>query len=282
VLFLDKPDENSPAGIYGVNLETGAPKLVLERIGIYSSDLQYVAYPDGGQTIVEGLKDGQLFLIPSSGRAVGFSTDSRWVAWTFGQSGPPYDTTQRQVWVSKIDGSGAKQVASVYSGGMSGWFPDGRLLISGKLSLSDQQPGFFILSVDGGDPMGIVRTGRLRSASLSPGGNWLAYTAAFSDDPNQDGLWVVNTQTHVQTRLSRFGAFHWRDADHLLVIPLDISLPAHQLWQYDAPSEDLSPLTDPAVTPFKVANNDWSVSPNGEHIAFVSAEDGNIWLLDLP
>jgi Tol biopolymer transport system component len=56
----------------------------------------------------------------------------------------------------------------------------------------------------------------------------------------------------------------------------------HRLWQVDVESGAATPLTDAAITPFKIANGDWSVSPDGRHVAFVSASDNNIWLLTLP
>jgi Tol biopolymer transport system component len=44
----------------------------------------------------------------------------------------------------------------------------------------------------------------------------------------------------------------------------------------------MQPITDPSITSFKIANGDWSVSPDSQMIAFVSADDGNIWILELP
>jgi hypothetical protein len=41
-------------------------------------------------------------------------------------------------------------------------------------------------------------------------------------------------------------------------------------------------LTEPGVSPFKIANGDWRVSPGGDEIIFVSAEDRNIWKIGLP
>jgi Tol biopolymer transport system component len=38
---------------------------------------------------------------------------------------------------------------------------------------------------------------------------------------------------------------------------------------------------DPDVTPFKIANGDWAVSPDGRHVTFVENRDRNIWLLTL-
>ena len=65
-------------------------------------------------------------------------------------------------------------------------------------------------------------------------------------------------------------------------MPLDLSQPVHRLLQVEAASGQVQSVTDPAITPFKIANGDWSVSPDGELIAFVSADEGNIWLLELP
>jgi Tol biopolymer transport system component len=54
------------------------------------------------------------------------------------------------------------------------------------------------------------------------------------------------------------------------------------VWQFEAQTGQSRPLTDPAATQLKIANGDWSVSPDGRQIAFVSANDNNIWLLSLP
>jgi Tol biopolymer transport system component len=40
-------------------------------------------------------------------------------------------------------------------------------------------------------------------------------------------------------------------------------------------------LTDPAVTPFKIANGDWRISPDGRYMAFVESSDKNIWVIEL-
>ena len=41
-------------------------------------------------------------------------------------------------------------------------------------------------------------------------------------------------------------------------------------------------LTTPESTPFKIANGDWRVSPDGRYVAFVESSDRNIWALELP
>ena len=46
-------------------------------------------------------------------------------------------------------------------------------------------------------------------------------------------------------------------------------------------SRENVPLTDPASEFFSIAGNDWNVSPDGQHIAFVDSRDKAIWVLDL-
>ena len=42
----------------------------------------------------------------------------------------------------------------------------------------------------------------------------------------------------------------------------------HELWELDVNTGETRRLTDPDVTPFKIANGDWAVSPDGRHVAF--------------
>jgi Tol biopolymer transport system component len=43
---------------------------------------------------------------------------------------------------------------------------------------------------------------------------------------------------------------------------------SHELWELDANTGETRRLTNPDVTPFKIANGDWAVSPDGQHVAF--------------
>lgn len=282
LLYLDRPSTESPVGYWAVSLEGGTPKLYTERLGVYSNDMVLLAYPQKGETIVERLADGQKWTIPSGGRAVSFSADGSQLAWTGGETGPPFDTARRQVWISQVDGGQARSVFDMYGGGFAGWFPDGRLLVSGRLAGDERFSDLYAVSPQDGRIVLLARGDRLRSVSISPGGSWITYQSLFSSDPAANGLWVVNTSTGTARRLEQFGAHRWQDDGHLLVIPLDMTQPSHQVWQIEAETGKARPLTDPAVTNFKIANGDWSVSPDGRYIAFVSADDNNIWLLSLP
>ncbi|MGW8251018.1 MAG: hypothetical protein ACWGO1_10275, partial [Anaerolineales bacterium] len=180
VLFLDKPSADSSIGFWGVSTDGGSPELYNDRLGIYSNDMTLLAYPQRDQTIVERLADGQSWTIPSGGRAVTFSPDSMQLAWTQGDSGPPFDTARRQVWVSNVDGSQAAAVIDLYGGGFSGWFPDGRLLVSGRLTADETAPGLYAVTPADGRIIQLASGERLRSASISPAGTWVTYLSTLS------------------------------------------------------------------------------------------------------
>jgi Tol biopolymer transport system component len=287
VLFIDKPAPDAPAGVYGVDLAGSPAQLVTDRLGVFSNDLQLRAFPEGGQTIVERLADGQRWAIPSGGRAVSFSPDGQRAAWTSGQGTAGSPSVPRQIWVSQVDGSQARQVISLPGGSFAGWFPDGRLLISGRLEAPEAGQALWALTLPGDEASAsalteLGRGERIRGTSISPDGRWLAYLVTLSADPEQNGIWLVNTLNGEKRRLEFFGGYRWRDGGRLLVVPLDLEQSVHRLWQVNLDNGETIPLTDPTITPFRVANGDWSVSPDGRQVAFVSADDQNIWLLTLP
>ncbi len=287
MLFLDRPSLDAPVGLWRVDLQGTAPAFHTDRLGVYSPDMKLLAFPANGATFVERLATGEQWQIPNGGREVRFSTDGVWVVWTAGQTGPPFDTALREVWVSRADGSEARQVFSAIRGGYAGWFPDGRMLVSGLAEAGGNEQVYWALDLTRtlDDPANLVelgRGGRLREARISPDGSWLAYLVTASAAPELNGLWVADTMTGARQRLDLFGGFQWRDAERLLVVPLDLSQSEHQLIQWHASTAAAAPLTDPAITPFRIANGDWVVSPDGGNIGFVSAGDGNIWVLNLP
>ena len=67
----------------------------------------------------------------------------------------------------------------------------------------------------------------------------------------------------------------------LLVVPFRPEAVSHELWELDINAGEARRLTDPDATPFKIANGDWAVSPDGRHVAFLDSRDRNIWLLTL-
>lgn len=282
VLFLDKPDTNATSGIYAVSLDDTAPRLYQERIGLYSANMRLAAYLQNGQTVVEDLESGQRWAIPNQGREVAFSPDGLRVAWTEGQSGPPFDSARRQVWTSLVDGSQPFLVIDVIGGGLSDWFPDGRLLVSGRISSDESQNVLWAVSADGSQVQELARGERLRSVALSPDGRWLAYLSTFSETAQENGLWVTDTHNGKTRRVEPFGGYRWRPGGGLLVVPLEPGSESHRLLEINPEDGGSHLLTPPELGPFKIANGDWAVSLDGNYVVFVSSVDNNLWLLQLP
>ena len=291
VWFIDRPGESSLSGIWGVSASGGEPQFITDRVGVSSPDGSLVAYPEGGQTFVERLALSEVegggerwVIVNAAGRAISFSPDSRSILWQAASSSENFDRRSVEVWMANVDGSESRVAARLIGGGVSGWFHDGqRLLVSGRESLSDD-PFLAALNLADGSLTIIARGARLRGGTLSPEGGWVAYQITFSGDPAQDGLWVARTDGGEARRLEVFGAYRWRSEGKLLVIPLDTNAGAasHRLLEIDVASGAVRALTDPALTPFRVAGGDWSPSPDGNQVVFVSADDHNLWMIDLP
>jgi Tol biopolymer transport system component len=270
-------------------VEGGEPQFITDRLGLYSPDRSLLAYPEGGQTIIERLATGERWVAPSQGRAISFSPDGQFIAWSLASSTVNFDRRLVEVWVARVDGSKARQVAQLRGGGFSGWLPDSlHLLVSGRTeaqaaTATDDEEFLGVLSLADGSVRPLVSSRDLRGTSVSPDGGWLLYTVSFSGDPALDGQWVMPLTGGEPWRLEVYGAVRWRSEGKLLMIPLDWGSQAgFRVIEIDAPTGAVRDLTDPALTPLPIGGGDWALSPDGRRIAFVSAEDRNIWVLDLP
>jgi hypothetical protein len=281
VMYLDNPVPSGSPGLWSVNLRGNPPELVSERLGLYSHSLVYLAYPEEGQTIVESKEVGQRWVIPNQGQVVKFCPQERHVAWIASSMAVPIDKTRHQVWTSQIDGSEARIVWEMYGGRLEGWFPDGRLLVAGRATQSDSVQSLWAVSLVG-EPPTLLAQGFLLRSILSPGGSWLAYQGLFSEDAAENGLFIVHTHTGESHRLDLFGAFRWRDDHRLIIIPMDQEPSQHVFWEIDALNGSNKKIPLPEGMSIRISAGDWSVSPDGKHIVFVSAEDKNIWVITLP
>ncbi len=147
------------------------------------------------------------------------------------------------------------------------------------------------MALSDGTAIELARANRLRGATLSPSGEWLIYYRTFAPDPAQNGLWLVRSDGSERRQLDRslFGAYQWRpcpncasDDERLLVIPFDPEADYHTFWEVSVATGEARQLTDPDITPFKIANGDWQLSTDGRHVAYVESADRNIWVIDLP
>jgi hypothetical protein len=285
VVFIDKPDPAQPTGIYGVSVNGGPAQLITERIGLPSADGRFISYlSDAGETIVEEVATGTQSVIPNDSSQVVFSPTSLRLAWEDTREVGNFDEMPSVVSISDINGANAREVVTVFGGGIAGWLDDDHLLLLGKNASSDTELVLFSLSVVDGTRVDLVRQQRMRSISIAPGGAWINYAITLDPDgPDSDGLWMISADGSNHYRLlDIFGGTRWRDGTHLLIAPMEPGAPSHRLLQLDAPTGQLTALTDPALLPFRIAAGDWSVSPTGDTVVFMSADDQALWLLRLP
>ena len=291
VLFIDKPAPEAPVGIWGVDVTRPdpTPELVTERIAFYTADMAFLVEVGEDTTVIERLADpltgtgGTRWTVPAEGRPVSISPGRTRIAWQVSDEDLPFERQSTQVWVANLDGTDARAVATLPRGGFAGWISEDVLLLSGRETLESREHLLYAFSLTSGRMTELVRAERLRGGLLSPDGAWLTYYVALDEDPAQNGLWLVRTDGSARRQLDRdlFGAYQWRDAGRLLVIPFRPKAVSHELWELDVNTGETRRLTDPDVTPFKIANGDWAVSPDGQHVAFVESRDRNIWLLTL-
>ncbi len=197
-----------------------------------------------------------------------------------------FDRRTVEVWIASSgpNASDARRVTTLTGGGLSGWFPDGsRLLVTYRES-TGADPILAVLNLADGMLTTLVQSPTLRGGQISPGGAWVAYGVTFSGDPAQDGLWVIRSDGSERRKLDVFGAYRWRTDGELIIVPLeaDGSTGSHRFIAVEAASGEIRPLTDPALTQFRIAGGDWSLSPDGTRVVFLSADDHNLWLIELP
>ena len=293
VRFIDQPAADQLVGIWGVSITEplAAPQFVTSRLEESTASPRYLIETTGNTTVIERRSDGQRWTVPAGGRNVLISPDETRIAWAASNAAAPSTQQVTALWLANLDGSGAQQVATLPRGGLSGWIDEETLLISRRDSQEAREQTLAAFSLADGSRTELARAERLRGQVLSPSDGWLVYYVTFDPNPDRNGLWVVRTDGSESIQLddALFGSYQWRpcpercspDEDRLIIIPLQPDAPLHWLVELTPASGEVRQLTDPAVTPFKIANGDWRISPDGRYVAFVESSDRNIWVLEL-
>ena len=285
VLFIDKPDELAPTGIYGVDTTSPLePELVTPRVALYTPGMSYLIDLQSGSTTIERVADGERWTVPAEGASVTISPEETRIAWSRGNSGSSTGGGTSRIWTADLDGGNETQVATMRGASVSGWISEDALLVSGRDAPNTLERVLYRLSVPDGELTELARADNLRGQILSTDGSWVAYYVAPNPDPEENGLWVARTDGSARFRVSPelFGSYQWRDDHRLLLIPLQFAAENHELWELDANTRETRLIHGPDDPSFKVNDGDWSVSPDGMKLVFVSARDDNLWLLPLP
>ena len=287
VTFIDKPSDKEPAAFYAVSAAGRRARLAESRMGVFMNGGAYFRYEAEGRIVIERRKDkGQLIFSawddvenPSN---IALSPDGEQVSWSVREMEGPYDERRTEVWRAALQDAEGEKVMSLFGGGLSAWLPDGRWLMSGRHAIEEEDRTLFVYDLESRQSVELFQALSFRSVSVSPDGQWVAFVVAFDPKPERNGLWLATTDGTQRMKVDFFGAFAWRDATHLYYMPYRESAPANEVWVFNVLKQTSVRLTDPALTPFKIAQNDFAFAPDGSGLAFVSAADLSIWWLPLP
>ncbi|GGR19552.1 hypothetical protein [Deinococcus ruber] len=277
LLYIDRPPGAAKAAIYSVPAAgSAAPSVRLSRIAFYAPDLTYAGIPKGNTMLVERLSDRKQWTLPTQGGQLLWGPGGQ-VAYTVSAQSGNYDRRIGRVYTTAL-GNTPRAVSTVYGGGAVAWLDANALLVSGKASALVRNRQLFTLDTRTGVRHVLVTALNLRGVQPSPDGRWVAYAITF-DRVDRNGMFVQPTGGGAARKLAWFGSYQWRDAGHLLYIPLTMNAATHIVWQYDLNSNRSRPLLDLGT---KVQSDQWQVSPDGAKVAFRRAGDSNLYVAKLP
>jgi murein DD-endopeptidase MepM/ murein hydrolase activator NlpD len=254
-----------------------APPSLLSPDGTISVQLA-----SDGDMLITRLADGAAWNVNTGGNYPAVSPDGSRLLWeiVYGEIVPGTSNPSVAMIVSHLDGSGERRVHS-QEGGYSLWLDARRLLIVRPTPFK-ADTSLYILDIDA-DPLQPVLLGTyhyLHSLQIAPGGGMIAFFLPFQADPATSGVYVQRTEPgSTPQMLPFFGAYRWRDDRSLYVLSFDAVADAHALGYADAVTGEFRWLTDPAALPIRVANGDWSVSPDGSRLVYVDLADYGLYML---
>jgi Tol biopolymer transport system component len=185
-----------------------------------------------------------------------------------------------RIWVANADGSNARSRGNVVRAAELTWFPDGQRLLFVGRDADGGNPGIYILDINAGTLTRIVDAFSPRGARLSPDGAHIVYLAALEEQPTDNGLFIVNADGSAKRKLPLIGGIRWApDSRSMIILPVQTDNGPDQLVRIDATTLATTPLTDRAALPFRVAQDEWQLSPDGARIVFNALTDSNIYVL---
>ncbi len=285
VLYADSIPNQRLAGTYAVPAEGGPPMMFWKEIATLSRDGARVAFPDfaAGVTRVQEFGKSSIATVSNGAAFVWFSPDGRQVAWIERLDAP--QTTSAidrlsRVWTANADGTNARIRANNVRTSEIQWFPDGRRIVYTGRDANGTNPGIYALDLNTGVIAQLATGFSSRGVRLAPDGQSLVYLATLEANAEANGMWVVRLDTGERRKLPLYGGVRWLpDSSALVMLPTQSDGGADALVRVDTITLAVTPLTDRAALPFRVAQDQWQLSPDGTRIAFVSLDDGNIAVL---
>ncbi|MBX3083674.1 MAG: M23 family metallopeptidase [Anaerolineae bacterium] len=273
--------EGQRAAVYTVRLD-GSTDGQPDQQGFkqMSPDGRFVLYWNNGRVSVTQRFDGATSQIVTGSAWPRFSPGSQRLLWQRlpADSIPGSPPPLTEIWISNVDGSG-RTLLMTQSGGSVTWLDEDRLLLS-RRPQNSLTTSLIVYTISTGEQKPLIDLKSMRGLSVGPSGRLLLFYLAFQDDPNANGMYVMDTFGNPPSKLPFFGSVRWRDSLSVVYIPYGLNQPM-QFRLYDLGAQTDRPLTDPQSQRVSVANDDWSVAPNGQAVMWWSADDYALWTLRL-
>ena len=264
----------------------GPPQLLSPLYGAFSADGNLVAAPDRELTRVARLDGTEIGVLGTGGMRVHFAPRGDRVAWlTPAPDAPalhPALEPPSRVALVRVDGAEFRVLPPVVHTETLQWFPDGRHILCSGREAGGERPGLLVIDTETGQLTRLVEGAFLEHALIAPDGRHVVYTATLQLRPEENGVWLVSADGSERRRLGFGGGYRWTpDGQALLYVPAPSDQPTDELWRYRLADGARTPLVSAAQVRFVIAHNEWEVAPDGTAIAYRSATDGAIWVLQL-
>src|SRR6185295_16583136 len=102
--------------------------------------------------------------------------------------------------------------------------------------------------------------------------------------PERNGVFLAPTFAEELGRVKKLdfeGAYRWRPPARLVYVPMRPDGSNHTVGEMPADSGVSQQIVGPEAQ-IRIANNDWSISPDGATMAWVDEGGRGIWAVDLP
>lgn len=296
VRFIDRDPITGQTGVFGVSITEPAagPQLINARLGLYSPDGRYLAYPDriNGLAVFEDLITGEVWSLDLAESSPIFTPDSQQIMWIESDRDTPFEFRRNTYWIADVRGENRRQLAVIRGGGFDGWLDEEHFLLETTDERDpDRDPEvikriYWQMSIVDGTMTELFRVERARGTTFNPSKTRLVYYTILAKDPSKNGVWLMDlTQPElIPQALPFLGSYQWQDDEHLIYIPFDPEAESHQFYRYNVNTGETTLLNNPEQPEIVVANNDWAVSPDGQKIVLLASKppalDG-LWLLNL-
>ncbi len=286
--YIDRPPESPATALYEVPVwpPGSEPSVVDANAGHPAGATRLTVRTAGDHSIIQDLTTGDEWPLPTGGGAVRLSSDGSRAVWWAAHGGRLGVDALIRVYASDIHGSEVKELIALWGTTVVSFLPDNRrVLILGRPLKDSALSVLVAVDVESNALFELARGEWLTDAAPSPDGRWVAYMVSLDrEHPERNGVWVAPIEDggrEVARRLEAEGSYRWRSGGRLVYMPLEFSGGPQTVWEFDPNNGSTRRLLGPE-TQLRVAEDDWSVSPDGATIAYLDRAERSLWVVDLP